>query len=137
MKAFLKDHPEAIPGALNSNPSYIFFQVSRQSATGTFGTRLTPWRSIASDPRLFPLGALAWIECEKPLLDAQKRIVGWEKFGRFVLNQDTGGAIRGADRVDLFTGPGEVAELVAGGMKQKGALFFLLKKQPPGATPDA
>jgi membrane-bound lytic murein transglycosylase A len=128
MKAFLKEHPEAIPAALMANPSYIFFQISEQSATGTFGTRLTPWRSIASDPRLFPLGALAWIECEKPVFNEEKRISGWEKFGRFVLNQDTGGAIRGADRVDLFTGFGERSELVAGGMKQKGSLFFLLKK---------
>ena len=130
MKSFLKEHPEAIPEALSSNPSYIFFQVSQQSATGTFGARLTPWRSIASDPRLFPPGTLAYIECEKPLFDADKRIKGWERFGRFVLNQDTGGAIRGADRADLFTGHGEMSELVAGGMKQKGALFFLLKKSP-------
>ncbi len=128
MKAFLKEHPEAIPEALSSNPSYIFFQINEQSATGTFGTRLTPNRSIASDPRLFPLGALAYIECEKPVFDAEKRIIGWERFSRFVLNQDTGGAIRGADRVDLFTGHGELSELIAGGMKQKGALFFLLKK---------
>lgn len=130
MKAFLKEHPEAIPAAMIANPSYIFFQVNEQSATGTFGTRLTPWRSVASDPRLFPLGTLAYIECEKPVFDAEKRISSWEKFGRFVLNQDTGGAIRGADRVDLFTGSGEQSELVAGGMKQKGALFFLLKKNP-------
>jgi membrane-bound lytic murein transglycosylase A len=135
MKAFLKGHPEAIPDALNSNPSYVFFQVSEQSATGTFGTRLTPWRSIASDQRLFPLGALAWIECEKPLFDPEKRINGWEKFGRFVLNQDTGGAIRGADRADLFTGHGERSELVAGNMKQKGALYFLLKKAEDPSIP--
>ncbi len=131
MKGFLKEHPEAIPEAFISNPSYVFFQLNDHSASGTFGTRLTPWRSIASDPRLFPLGALAFIECEKPLFDSEKRITGWEKFGRFVLNQDTGGAIRGADRVDLFTGNGELSELVAGNMKQKGALYFLLKKLPP------
>ncbi|MEI6614362.1 MAG: MltA domain-containing protein [Chrysiogenales bacterium] len=128
MKSFLQDHPECIPEALISNPSYIFFQVNQQSASGTFGARLTPWRSIATDQRLFPLGALAYIECEKPVFDKEKRIGGWEKFGRFVMNQDTGGAIRGADRVDLFTGHGELSELVAGNMKQKGTLFFLLKK---------
>ncbi len=133
MKAFLKEHPEAIPAAFSANPSYIFFQISEQSATGTFGTRLTPWRSIASDPRLFPLGTLAYIECEKPVFDNAKRITRWERFGRFVVNQDTGGAIRGADRVDLFTGHGEQSELVAGGMKQKGALYFLLKKELPAS----
>ena len=137
MKSFLKEHPERIPETLIANPSYIFFQVNQQSATGTFGTRLTPGRSIASDQRLFPLGALAWIECEKPLFDGEKRVVGWEKFGRFVLNQDTGGAIRGADRVDLFTGHGELSELVAGSMKQKGTLYFLLKKEPASESPPA
>ena len=130
MKSFLNSHPEVIPEVLISNPSYIFFQVNRQSATGTFGARLTPWRSIASDPRVFPQGALAWIECEKPVFDAEKRLTTWQKFGRFVLNQDTGGAIRGADHIDLFTGHGEQSELVAGNMKQKGALYFLLKKEP-------
>jgi membrane-bound lytic murein transglycosylase A len=128
IKAFLKQHPEEIPAALTANPSYVFFRENTQSATGTFGVRLTPWRSIASDQRLFPLGALAWIECEKPVFGPENRIVGWEKFGRFVLNQDTGGAIRGPDHVDLFTGSGDMAALVAGGMKQKGALYFLLKK---------
>jgi membrane-bound lytic murein transglycosylase A len=130
MKAFLKEHPEAIPEALIANPSYIFFQINQQSATGTFGTRLTPGRSIATDQRIFPLGVLAYIECEKPVFDPEKRVAGWERFGRFVMNQDTGGAIRGADRVDLFTGHGELSELVAGSMKQKGQLFFLLKKLP-------
>ena len=128
IKSFLGEHPESLPDALNSNPSYVFFQVNERSASGTFGARLTPWRSIATDPRLFPLGGLAYIECEKPVFDSQRCIMGWEKFGRFVLNQDTGGAIRGADRVDLFAGPGEFAEAVAGSMKQKGALYFLLKK---------
>ncbi len=128
MKSFLKKHPEVIPETLTANPSYIFFQINRQSATGTFGARLTPWRSIASDQRLFPLGALAFIECEKPVFDPQNRVSGWEKFGRFVLNQDTGGAIVGADRVDLFTGHGEFSERVAGNMKQKGSVYFLLKK---------
>lgn len=135
MKAFLKERPDVIPGALSANPSYIFFKISEQSATGTFGARLTPWRSVASDPRLFPLGALAWIECEKPVFDARQRITGWERFGRFVLNQDTGGAIRGADRVDLFTGHGELSELVAGGMKQPGAIYFLLKKAEDPSAP--
>jgi len=128
MKAFLNPRPAQATEAMNANPSYIFFKVNEQSATGTFGARLTPWRSIASDPRLFPLGALAWIESEKPLIDGARKIGGWQKFGRFVLNQDTGGAIRGADRVDLFTGQGELSELVAGGMKQEGMLYFLLKK---------
>jgi membrane-bound lytic murein transglycosylase A len=128
LRAYLKTHPDEIPLIFNYNPSYIFFNINEQGPTGSFGATLTPWRSIATDPRLFPPGTLAYIECEKPVLDDQNCIVGWEKFGRFVLNQDSGGAIRGPDRVDLFTGAGDLAAIVAGGMKQKGRLFFLLKK---------
>jgi len=130
LREFLQANPEAIPETLNYNPSYVFFQINEQGAGGSFDTKLTPWRSIATDPRLFPPGCLAFIECEKPVFDSRNCIVGWEKFNRFVLNQDSGGAIRGPDRVDLFTGQGEFSELTAGNMKQKGALFFLLKKIP-------
>lgn len=128
LRAYLQAHPEEIPLIFNYNPSYIFFNINEHGPTGSFGAALTPWRSIATDPRLLPPGTLAYIECEKPLLDEQNCIVGWKKFSRFVLNQDSGGAIRGPDRVDLFTGAGDVAAIVAGGMKQKGQLFFLLKK---------
>jgi membrane-bound lytic murein transglycosylase A len=128
LRAYLETHPDEIPLIFNYNPSYIFFNINEQGPAGSFGAALTPWRSIATDPRLLPPGTLAYIECEKPLLDEQNCIAGWKKFGRFVLNQDSGGAIRGPDRVDLFTGAGDVAAIVAGGMKQKGRLFFLLKK---------
>ena len=128
LRAYLQAHPDEIPLIFNYNPSYIFFNINEHGPTGSFGAPLTPWRSIATDPRLFPPGTLSYIECEKPLLNEQNCIVGWKKFSRFVLNQDSGGAIRGPDRVDLFTGAGDLAAIVAGGMKQKGRLFFLLKK---------
>jgi membrane-bound lytic murein transglycosylase A len=128
IKAYLTNNADEIPEILNYNPSYIFFSINEQGPTGSFGALLTPWRSIATDLRLMPPGTLAYIECEKPILDGQNCIIGWKKFGRFVLNQDSGGAIRGPDRVDLFTGAGDLAANVAGNMKQKGRLFFLLKK---------
>ena len=131
IKQYLNQHPEKWPEVLNLNPSYIFFRAlegNEPGPIGSLGVPLTPGRSVATDLRLFPPGALAFIECEKPVFDDQKRILRWEKFRRFVLNQDTGGAIRGPDRVDLFTGNGEMAELIAGQMKQPGALYFLIKK---------
>jgi membrane-bound lytic murein transglycosylase A len=89
---------------------------------------LTPGRSIALDSGIFPKGALAFIRTEKPLLDEKGSIERWEEFSRFVVNQDTGGAITGAGRADIFWGRGEYAEMAAGHMKHEGDLYFLIKK---------
>ena len=110
------------------NPSYVFFREVPNGPIGSLGVRLTPYRSIATDHRLFPHGALVYIETEKPVFAKDGTISTWEKFGRFVLNQDTGGAIRGTARADLFTGFGPEAEMVAGHMQHKGSFYFLLAK---------
>jgi len=128
IRDYLRQHPDEWRSVLDTNPSYVFFRITDLGPIGSFGVPLTAERSIATDRFLFPQGTLAWIETEKPVLDSDKRIIGWEKFGRFVLNQDTGGAIRGPGRADLFFGSGEEAEIGAGHMMQKGSLFFLLKK---------
>jgi membrane-bound lytic murein transglycosylase A len=90
---------------------------------------LTPGRSIATDSRLFPRGALALIRTEQPVIGEDGAIREWVPFTRFVLNQDTGGAIRGAGRVDLFWGRGTEAGTAAGAMKQEGELYFLVRKK--------
>jgi len=55
-------------------------------------------------------------------------IIGWTKFSRFVLNQDSGGAIKGAGRADIFWGSGPYAELTAGHLQHEGDLYILIKK---------
>jgi membrane-bound lytic murein transglycosylase A len=84
---------------------------------------------------MFPKGALAFISTERPELRPDGT-VGWKPLTRFVLNQDTGGAIKGAGRVDVFWGRGPEAELSAGMMKQKGQLLFFAPRRtaPRGAT---
>ncbi len=89
---------------------------------------LTPGRSIALDSRIFPKGALGFIVCQKPSINDDGEIVGWTKFSRFVVNQDTGGAIKGAGRADIFWGSGPYAELTAGHLRQEGDLYLLIKK---------
>jgi membrane-bound lytic murein transglycosylase A len=91
---------------------------------------VTPGRSIALDSRLFPKGALAFITSQKPVIDAFGNIIAWEPFSRFVLNQDTGGAIKGAGRADLYWGSGEHARISAGHMKHDGSLYLLIGKKP-------
>ncbi|MCP3951552.1 MAG: transglycosylase, partial [Desulfobacterales bacterium] len=106
IKKHLRENPAAVDDILNANPSYVFFNTESEGPIGSIGVRLTPGRSIATDRRIFPKGALAFIKTQKPLVDGNGSIQKWSDFGRFVLNQDTGGAIRGAGRADLFWGNG-------------------------------
>ncbi|MBW2093624.1 MAG: MltA domain-containing protein [Deltaproteobacteria bacterium] len=128
IRGFLATHPSLVQEILNYNPSYVFFRVLEKGPLGNIGVPLTPGRSIALDSRLFPKGSLAFISCQKPTIDETDTIVGWKKFSRFVLNQDTGGAIRGAGRADIFWGSGHYAEIAAGHLKHEGELYFLIKK---------
>lgn len=128
IRSFLAAHPSLVQDILNYNPSYVFFRILDKGSLGNIGVPLTPGRSIALDSRLFPKGALAFISCQKPAIDGTGTIVGWKTFSRFVLNQDTGGAIRGAGRADIFWGSGHYAEIAAGHLKHEGELYLLIKK---------
>ncbi len=127
--AYLKDNPQRMQELLSYNPSYVFFRLVEEGPIGSINVPLTPLRSIATDYRLFPRGALAYVKTEFPLYDEVGNIIAKKEFSGFVLNQDTGGAIRGAARVDLFTGHGDQAELLAGPLKDRGHLLFLLKRE--------
>jgi membrane-bound lytic murein transglycosylase A len=131
IREYLRTHPDELFTVLNQNQSYVFFRIDTSPAVGNIGVPLTPNRSIATDYRLFPKGALALIRTEKPDIVEHGKVKEWRAFTRFVLNQDTGGAIRGPGRVDLFWGQGSEAELSAGYMRQEGKLFFLLPKNKP------
>jgi membrane-bound lytic murein transglycosylase A len=125
---YLHNHPEEIETVLNYNPSYVFFKVEKDGPIGSLEVKLTPGRSIALDSRLFPPAGLAFIEAKKPLINGDGTIHEWTEFSRFVLNQDTGGAIRGPSRADLFWGNGPYAEIAAGHMQEFGKLYFLILK---------
>jgi membrane-bound lytic murein transglycosylase A len=128
----LSEHPEMIDEVLNYNPSYVFFRnLGEGPPVGNINVPITAGRTIALDSRLFPPGALAFITTQKPVIDEKEEITGWREFSRFVLNQDTGGAIRGAGRADLYWGSGPDAEVAAGHMKHEGELYVLIKK--PGS----
>jgi membrane-bound lytic murein transglycosylase A len=129
IRGYLHAHPDDVTGILNQNPSYVFFRMDMGPPLGNIGVPLTAGRSIATDSRLFPKGALAFIATKKPVV-VNGAIKEWVPFTRFVLNQDTGGAIKGPGRVDLFWGQGEEAEIGAGYMQQEGDLYFLMRKKP-------
>lgn len=107
IKAWLLKHPKRIDSLLNTNKSYVFFRVMEQTATGSLGLVLTPERSVAVDKRFVPLGSLLAIRSHSSIYDVEK----------FVFAQDTGGAIKGPNRADMFMGYGEYAMRVAGELK--------------------
>lgn len=126
--SYLRGHPQEQEGLMNLNPSYVFFRETEGGPYGNLGLPLTPGRSIAADQRFFPAAALGWLIGEKPSFDDQGYLLSWRSFGRWVSIQDSGGAIKGPSRVDLFCGSGQEAELVAGHLRHQGSLFILLKK---------
>lgn len=128
IRAYLHDHPEEAETVLNYNPSYVFFKIEQDGPIGSLGVKLTPGRSVALDRRLFPLAGLAFVETKKPLINSDEKIHSWTDFARFMLNQDTGGAIKGPGRADMFWGDGIYAEIVAGHMQHHGKLYFLVLK---------
>jgi len=135
IRSFLSDHPEIKDEILNENPSYVFFRMlDNEGPLGNIGVPLTPGRSLALDDRLFPKGALVYIRCQKPLLGEDNEILEWVPFSRFLLNQDTGGVIKGTGRADIFWGSDPYAELAAGHLKHKGDIYFLVQK-PDSSMP--
>ncbi len=127
LRQWLLDHPEDQQRLFFANPSYVFFQELQGDAVGNINVPLTPERSIATDHRLFPKGAPGILETTVPVLAADgKTLTGWRPDVRWIVNQDTGGAIRGAGRVDLFVGFGENIEYRAGVMKQPDSQLFMI-----------
>jgi membrane-bound lytic murein transglycosylase A len=122
IRAWLAANPAERQALLARNPSYVFFRFA-DAPLGALGEAVTPDRTIAADARVFPKGALAFVETERPV-DAQGAAM--RPFSRFVLDQDAGGAIRTSARVDLYLGSGAYAENAAGRMRQAGKLYYLL-----------
>lgn len=130
IRKWLEEHPERMDEVLHYNDSFVFFQKEEDGPIGSIGVKVSPLRSIATDSRLFPKGALCFIQTRLPerfpAKDSYPPMDEWENASVFVMNQDTGGAIRGAARADLFCGNGPYAEFTAGHKNIYGKLFFLV-----------
>lgn len=115
---------------LNRNPSYVFFKKLDGGALTYAGMEVSDGRTIATDLYLFPKGAMAFLDIEEPEFENESDITpkSWKHTPRLVFDQDTGGAIRGGGRVDLYYGQGAEAAQKAGVMKQQGKLFYLIPR---------
>lgn len=125
---YLQKHPQDLDKYLPRNNRFIFFRETNGAPPkGSLGVPVTPERSIATDKTIMPPGALALIRTQIPYANPtgslEKRSVN-----RFVLDQDTGSAIKGAGRVDIFMGTGKTAGDRAGLISDTGQLYYLLLK---------
>ncbi|MCD4718699.1 MAG: MltA domain-containing protein [Desulfobacula sp.] len=128
IRTWLELHPQRVDEVLHYNESFVFFQEEEGGPYGSLGVEVTALRSIATDSRLFPKGALCYIQAQLPDKVNINPLKEWENASFFVLNQDTGGAIKGLARADLFCGNNNYAQFTAGHMNKYGKLFFLVLK---------
>lgn len=113
---------------LPRNPRFIFFKDTKNVPTnGSLNVPITPERSIATDKSLMPPGALAIIRASFPFINQGK--IEQRLVSRYVLDQDTGGAIKTPGRVDYYIGVGKQAGDRAGSIVNKGELYYLLLKE--------
>lgn len=127
--SYFRASPQAMNRYLPRNRSFVFFEATNGTpATGSLGLPVTAERSIATDKSLMPPGALALIRTQIPYANARGELE-FRSVSRYVLDHDTGSAIKGAGRVDIFMGTGAEAGDRAGLMNSTGELYYLLLKQ--------
>jgi membrane-bound lytic murein transglycosylase A len=123
-----KKYPQDLNIYIPRDPSFVFFREKHgEPAHGSIGVPVTADRSIATDKKLMPPGALAFIRAPFPLVNS-KGEMEHNTISRFVLDQDAGGAIKGPSRVDYFVGTGKIAGERAGATVAVGQLYYLLLK---------
>ncbi len=114
---YIRERPAEGQALMNENRSWVFFrELTGDGPLGALGVAVRARASVATDPRYVPLGAPVWLDLDRAEAD-----------GLWVA-QDTGGAIKGANRFDTFWGNGDEARVVAGGMSGHGEALVLLPK---------
>ena len=119
---YFKAHPDEVDMYVNKNPRFVFFKSEESDPRGSLNESVTPFRTIATDKTIYPRAMFAFVAVD---LD---RPVG------FVLDQDTGGAIRAAGRCDVYMGVGDHAGELAGKTYREGQLYYLFIKPDSDQT---
>lgn len=120
MRTWLRQHPQSIAPLLNRNAAYVFFKkLALKAPLGTEQVPLTSEYSLAVDTHFIPLGLPLWL---------YTRLPNQQVFAHLMIAQDTGGAIKGAIRGDIYFGSGKRAEHIAGTMKSSGQYWALVPK---------
>ncbi|MDY7107079.1 MAG: MltA domain-containing protein [Planctomycetota bacterium] len=126
-------HPRQVRELMLTNENYVFFTEYEGGnwPAGSLGVKVTAERSLATDKKIYPRGGVVLVDTEAVTFDAGSR-----RFLRFMLDQDTGGAIQAPGRADMFMGVGPGAAILAGGQYAEGRLYYLFLKPehvPAGA----
>lgn len=130
IRAWMEANPVAAQALMNTNPSYVFFRIMEEAnPVGAQGVQLTPGRSLAVDNRFIPYGTILWLNTTDPR-DPNRDVA----LQRLVVAQDTGSAIKGPVRGDLFWGFGKAAAMAAGEMKEPGEYYLLLPRRTNTTT---
>ncbi|KTC82475.1 murein transglycosylase A [Legionella cherrii] len=123
---YLEKHPEKAKTIIQKNKSFVFFEdLKEPMALGAQGMALTPGYSLAVDKKWIPLGAPLWLDTKRP---DKKDQANEKQFQRLMIAQDTGGAIRGFMRGDIYWGSGKLATFLGEHMKNEGHYWLLLPK---------
>ena len=126
IRKWLEENPDLAGDVMARNASYVFFQeLEGEGPLGAQGVALTPGRSLAVDRKHWPLGVPIWLDASAPSSKAGEPD---RPLRRLLVAQDTGGAIRGPIRGDVFWGYGEEAAEIAGRMKHSGRVWVLLPR---------
>lgn len=123
ISGFLEDNPRLLPEILDTNPSFVFFELKEDGPYGAMAKKLTPMVSLATDTSIIPLGTPLVYQVDLPERDSEDtlRVTG------LGMAQDVGGAITG-HHLDLFTGSNDRAKYMAGHLKEKGSVYLLLPR---------
>jgi membrane-bound lytic murein transglycosylase A len=131
-REFLASHPEKHEEIYATCPSYVYVHNSRTPPIGCGGAELTDNRSVATDTQYYRFkGLLSFVVAERPEENTpvDAKTIQYRPFSRFFLDQDTGGAIKGKARADIFFGEGSYAELAASHLTHTGDIYFLMLKR--------
>jgi membrane-bound lytic murein transglycosylase A len=125
IRAYFQRHPEQLDEYLTRNPRFVFFQeyAAESWPAGSLGFQVTPGRTLATDKAIFPRAAVVLVNTSAAAPGG-----GTRRFDQFMLDQDTGGAIRAPGRGDIYFGIGPEAEALAGAQIAEGQLYYFLLK---------
>ena len=126
MIEYFKTRPNEVPGYTKLNPRFVFFRKDDGEPRGSLNEPVTPMRTIATDKSIFPRASLVFISTKLPQVQGYN--IAISPYKNFVLDQDTGGAIRAPGRCDVYMGIGTLAGTLAGRTYQEGRMYYLFLK---------
>ena len=120
IRSWARRNPGRVQEFLDLNDRYVFFTPIEGNPRGSLNLEVSAGRTLATDKALFPRGAVAFVDTHTPGATETQGV----EHHQFMLDQDTGGAIRTAGRADIYVGVGEEAERLSGAMKAEGQLYY-------------